>query len=193
MRKAAKLILMSLFAASLPAAVLLAPPRPDDEMVPIQTQLELKQKLLEKMGGKSKLAELLAHVQREWESLTPDQRHQFRQKALAFLGKNDEQAGKLLEHYEKLIKMTVSQREEYRQRGAWLSAVVKWLEDNDPERIEKLKAMRPRDRAQELVALRDRLVKEKKIALEAATQPAEEPESPSSRPGSPTSREAVKQ
>ncbi|MHC4984001.1 MAG: DUF3106 domain-containing protein [Planctomycetota bacterium] len=171
-----------------PAWLLEAKPKaPKDNLVDVATQLKLKRRLLKDVG-KGGLAKTLAHVQEEWESLTPDQRRQFRRQALAFLHKTDEQQEDLLRRYDKLIEMTAERREKYRQRAKWLAAVVKWLEENDPDRIDELKQMRPLDRAGELIELRDKLVRENKISpQEPATRPADEPSEPASRPAPSTS------
>jgi len=189
MKDATKVILVAALTAFLLGP---APKTPKGQPGDISTQLKLKQKLLAAMG-KTKLAESLAHVQSEWESLTPDQRNRFREQALAFLRKNDQQQEELLERYEKLIKLTAERRQQYRQRANWLTAVVEWLEKNDPKRIEQIKAMRPLDRARELIALRDALVRENKISLPpATTRPASEQEAPAGKPA-PTSQPSSEQ
>jgi hypothetical protein len=194
MSKTAIGILIAVMTACLTARAQAAPPQvPKDDPGYVKSQLKLKHDLLKAMG-KEKLAESLAHVQSEWENLTPDQRRRFREQALAFLQKNTEQQEELLERYEQLIKMTAQRRQEYRQRADWLAAVTQWLEQNDPERVEQLRKMHPLDRAKELVALRDTLVREKKISLAApTTQPAAEQPSPSSRPASQPSAETASQ
>jgi len=192
MRNAAKVILIAVLAALPLTAVLTADPQPKPlAVVDVAAQLKLRRELLQAMAkgsadkDKAELAKLLAHVEQEWESLTPDQQRRYGQQAMAFLSKSPEQQEELLRRYEKYIKMTAADRERYRQRADELAAVVRWLEKNDPERIEQLKKTTPMARARQFLELRDTLLREKKISLEAPTsRPAAESPPSSGEPAS---------
>ncbi|MFW6133504.1 MAG: DUF3106 domain-containing protein [Planctomycetota bacterium] len=141
----------------------------------IVSQLRLKLKLLRTLDNSS-VVEAVSHARQQWEGLTPDQRQRYRDQARAFLRENPERQAELLRHYDKLIRMTPERRAAYRYRAAWLKAVTDWLRAHDPERIEALRRMTPTQRAEQFVALRDRLVAEGEIELppppSAATRPA---------------------
>ena len=121
----------------------------------VARQLRLKQKLLLAAAGVP-LSEALKHNRQEWESLTPNQRGQFRRNVYAFRNKSPQEQTRLLEHYEKLFTMTAKRREAYRRRARWLRVVV---EDFTPQQREQLKAMSPDERARKLLARKAELIR----------------------------------
>ena len=137
-------------------------------------QLTLKFRLLRESAG-TELASALDHNRQEWELLSPDQRDQFRRTAVAFLQKNPAQQDKLLEHYAQFIEMSEQKREAYQRRAQWLQAVVATL---TPEQREQLERLPLAQRAQRLVALRDQLVREGKLVLDAQQPEQPEPDAP---------------
>ncbi len=156
------------------------PAKPTPYPGDVASQLQLKADLFEALGKQS-LAQTLAHVREEWEQLTPDQRQRHRDTVRAFLRNSPGEQEQILRNYERLIRMSAADREAYQRRGRWLKAVVDWLKANDPQRVEQLQKMRPLERGKALIELRDRLVREKRIALpRAGATPA-----PTTRPAAP--------
>jgi len=166
----------SILAASLAVCVAAGTGRADNERQPAKPgpakwQLSLKQRLA-KVLGEEGLSGSLDHARLEWSRLTADQKDQMRAQALAFLKKGPQEQERLLAHYDQLVRMTAERREAYRQRAEWLKAAIDWLQANDPGRIEQMKAMNTEQRAEAMVELRERLLREGKIVLPGPEAPA---------------------
>jgi hypothetical protein len=135
--------------------------------VSAERQLRLKLRLLGASASDS-LATSLDHNRREWEMLSPDQREHYRREAASLLEKSPDDRDALLKRYEQLIKLSAEKRSEYRRTAEWVRAVNETL---TPEQRGELLRMTPSKRADELIRLRDRLVREGRIKL-TASQPA---------------------
>lgn len=136
----------------------------------IAAQLRLKQILLAEQQGTT-LATTLRHNRRQWESLSPEQRDHYRRVAVAFLRENPEKQRELIERYDRFIKMSAERRQAYRQREQWLKVVVASF---TPRQRDELRNMPAEQRARQLIARRDELVRQGKLTLEEpTTQPTE--------------------
>jgi len=130
-------------------------------------QLLLKFRLQKIANGT--LTASLNHNRAEWEGLTPEQRQRYRNEALAFLKADPGQVQKLVERYDRFLALPPQKQAEYRSTAEWVEAVVATL---SPQERERLLAMPPDDRAKFLRDRRDELVRQGKLQLPPATQPA---------------------
>ncbi len=134
----------------------------------VARQLMLKRRLDRIAEGRLALA--LNHNRSQWQSLTPDERQEYRRAVLAYQHQDPEKQRQLLEHYEKLIKMSAQRRKAYRQRAKWLEVVVNSLSDRQRE---DLKHMSPRDRAKFLLQRKKELIEKGELKPDGpATKPA---------------------
>ncbi len=143
----------------------------------VARQLMLKYRLQKIATGT--LATSLDHNRRRWESLSPDQREQYRRDALAFEQKSLADQEKLLKHYDKLIKLPADKREAYRRRARWLKVVAASF---TAEQRRRLMALPPDQRARKLLERKARLIRQGKLKDDGATAPRQGPQGPGARP-----------
>ncbi len=178
MRNMARTICLAVAAVGIAAGVALADNSPSASTTPpkgsIARQLLLKFKLQAGRSGLA-LADALRHSRNEWESLSPDQREQFREAAYAILQKSEKDQEQILLRYEKLIKMSAERQEAYQRRAKWLKAVLKTLSEEQKQQLLKLK---PLQRARRLIEIRDQLVEQGKLALDEQDQADGSPDDP---------------
>ena len=130
----------------------------------VARQVHLKLRIMRLADGTS-LAAALRHSRQAWESLSPDEREQYRREARAFLQKPADEQQRLLVHYETLIRMSAAKRDAYRRRARWLAVVVASF--TDPQRAE-MQRLPPKQRAQRLLARKAELIRQGKLAPDAA-------------------------
>jgi ElaB/YqjD/DUF883 family membrane-anchored ribosome-binding protein len=118
------------------------------------------------------LAASLDHNRRQWDSLSPEQRQKVRETAYAFLRENDDRQRDLLAHYEQVIKSSAERRDAYQRRARWLRVVLASFSGDE---LQAMRQMTPTDRARKLLERRDQLVREGKLVIEPASQPATGP------------------
>ncbi|MFP4105850.1 MAG: DUF3106 domain-containing protein [Phycisphaerae bacterium] len=136
----------------------------------IARQLRLKMKLKAASEGSS-LAAALNHNRRAWNSLSADQRDEYRKKVLAFREKSPEEQQALLKKYDRLIKLSVEKREKYRRLAKIIRAVVAELTDEQRQELMSLTASK---RAARLAEHRNRLIREGVIDLDSILGQAED-------------------
>ena len=148
------------------ASVLTRPPRGS-----LAAQLRLKLSL--QMAGGTSLAASLDHNRQEWKTLSPDQREEFRREVLAFLKRNPKDQDKLLKSYNTFLELDETKRGAYRRRAQWVKAVVATFTPAERDGLRKMSSI---DRARLLIARRDQLVREGKLALDppGSTPPAKD-------------------
>lgn len=137
----------------------------------VAAQMRLKLQLKAQAEGTT-LAAALNHNRHEWETLTPDQREEYRSVARAYLDKSPSEQEKLLKHYDQLMQMSPAQRAAYRERANWLKEVVAGM--TEQERAELLQ-LRPAERARVLTEKRAELIRAGKLPAETTTLPATAP------------------
>lgn len=143
---------------------------PKAKLGSIARQLDLKMRTARTLHGT--LTAAIEHNRQTWESLLPDQRDAYRRQVLAFLEKNPMEQEQLLAHYEKLMQLSAEKREKYRERAKWLTTVLATF---SPAQREDLKKASPQDRAREILARRDELMRQGKLQARqptTATAPA---------------------
>ena len=174
-----RLFIRTALIVALTGAAALAQPAGDKDARwgSVARQLMLKHRL-QKIATAT-LASSLDHNRRRWESLSPDQREQYRRDALAFEKKSVEDQEKLIKQYDKLIKLPPDKREAYRRRARWLKVVAASF---TAEQRRQLMALPPDQRARELLERKAHLIREGKLKDDAATAPRKGPQGPGARP-----------
>lgn len=179
MRNARKILVAVVLSCTLSAAfaaddtaVLRRPPTGS-----IASQLRLKSQLKAQAEGTT-LAATINHNRQEWESLSPDQRDEYRRNVVAFLNKSTQEQETLLKHYDELVKLSAQKQAQYRQRAKWLKEVIDRL---SPQERQALLDMPAEERARLLLDKRDELIKEGVLKLdEPAIVPSSAPAVPAS-------------
>lgn len=167
-------ILIMALAAAMPAGAALAqtadPPDGADADAltrppygSLARQLALKLQL--QMAGGASLAASLDHNRQEWRMLSADQREQYRRNVLAFLDKAAADQESLLRNYSALQSLPKDKQEAYRRRAEWLKVVVASF---SPQEREDLRQMTPTERARQLMARRDELIRQGTLAPDGA-------------------------
>jgi len=138
---------------------------------------QLKLKLSLQMAGGGSLVAALDHNHKEWKTLTPDQREQFRDAVRAFHEKGPKAQKEFLRRYNAFLSLDEEKREAFRRRARWVRVVAASF---TPEERSKLRKMSSIARAKALIARRDELVRKGKLKL--AGPPASAPDRSPDRP-----------